>query len=86
MPDGWLTKRIGLSVNGLKPNGVPRDVRESRFPGCIRRMTLILRSPIGKPSGFTVSAALAQLVEHRIRNAGVVGSNPIGGTIKLYTA
>ena len=26
-------------------------------------------------------AALAQLVEHRIRNAGVVGSNPIGGTI-----
>jgi hypothetical protein len=27
------------------------------------------------------SAALAQLVEHRIRNAGVVGSNPIGGTI-----
>ena len=25
-------------------------------------------------------AALAQLVEHRIRNAGVVGSNPIGGT------
>ena len=28
-------------------------------------------------------AALAQLVEHRIRNAGVVGSNPIGGTIFL---
>jgi hypothetical protein len=28
-----------------------------------------------------VIAALAQLVEHRIRNAGVVGSNPIGGTI-----
>ena len=27
-------------------------------------------------------AALAQLVEHRIRNAGVVGSNPISGTIK----
>ncbi len=26
-------------------------------------------------------AALAQLVEHRIRNAGAVGSNPIGGTI-----
>ncbi len=26
-------------------------------------------------------AALAQLVEHRIRNAGVVGSNPISGTI-----
>jgi hypothetical protein len=27
------------------------------------------------------NAALAQLVEHRIRNAGVVGSNPISGTI-----
>ena len=31
----------------------------------------------------TPHAALAQLVEHRIRNAGVVGSNPIGGTITL---
>ena len=30
-------------------------------------------------------AALAQLVEHVIRNDGVVGSNPIGGTTsKLY--
>ena len=28
----------------------------------------------------SIKAALAQLVEHRIRNAGVVGSNPIGGT------
>ena len=26
------------------------------------------------------SAALAQLVEHSIRNAGVVGSSPTGGT------
>ena len=26
-------------------------------------------------------AALAQLVEHRIRNAGVTGSSPVGGTI-----
>ncbi len=35
-----------------------------------------------RPSvGRYVQAALAQLVEHRIRNAGVVGSNPIGGTI-----
>ena len=25
-------------------------------------------------------AALAQLVEHRIRNAGVTGSSPVGGT------
>ncbi len=33
--------------------------------------------------GETPHAALAQLVEHRIRNAGVVGSNPIGGTITL---
>jgi hypothetical protein len=30
-------------------------------------------------------AALAQLVEHRIRNAGVVGSNPIGGTINMLS-
>lgn len=28
-------------------------------------------------------AALAQLVEHLIRNEGVVGSSPIGGTISL---
>lgn len=33
-----------------------------------------------------VIAALAQLVEHRIRNAGVVGSNPIGGTIFLLNS
>jgi hypothetical protein len=32
-------------------------------------------------NGCNAKAALAQLVEHRIRNAGVVGSNPIGGTI-----
>ena len=35
---------------------------------------------IGKSLGKSV-AALAQLVEHRIRNAGVAGSNPAGGTI-----
>ena len=28
-------------------------------------------------------AALAQLVEHRIRNAGVTGSSPVGGTTLL---
>ena len=33
------------------------------------------------PAVMPDKAALAQLVEHRIRNAGVVGSNPIGGTI-----
>ena len=31
------------------------------------------------------SAALAQLVEHRIRNAGVTGSSPVGGTIPLLS-
>ena len=31
-------------------------------------------------------AALAQLVEHRIRNAGVRGSNPLSGTITLTLA
>jgi hypothetical protein len=30
-------------------------------------------------------AALAQLVEHIIRNDGVVGSNPISGTSYLLT-
>ena len=30
---------------------------------------------------FPAIAALAQLVEHIIRNDGVVGSNPISGTI-----
>lgn len=29
---------------------------------------------------FGARAALAQLVEHRIRNAGVTGSSPVGGT------
>jgi hypothetical protein len=29
-------------------------------------------------------AALAQLVEHRIRNAGVTGSSPVSGTISLF--
>lgn len=28
-------------------------------------------------------AALAQLVEHRIRNAGATGSSPVSGTIFL---
>ena len=28
-----------------------------------------------------VNAALAQLVEHRIRNAGVTGSSPVSGTM-----
>jgi hypothetical protein len=32
----------------------------------------------------TRQAALAQLVEHRIRNAGVTGSSPVGGTIFLF--
>jgi hypothetical protein len=35
------------------------------------------------PSGRPITrpdAAVAQPVEHRIRNAGVVGSNPIRGT------
>ena len=30
-----------------------------------------------------IGAALAQLVEHRIRNAGARGSNPLSGTITL---
>ena len=30
-----------------------------------------------------IDAALAQLVEHRIRNAGARGSNPLSGTITL---
>ncbi len=34
---------------------------------------------------FCEDAALAQLVEHIIRNDGVVGSNPIGGTTKPFS-
>jgi hypothetical protein len=30
-----------------------------------------------------IDAALAQLVEHRIRNAGVRGSNPLSGTTQF---
>ena len=33
------------------------------------------------PANGSAIAALAQLVEHFIRNEGVVGSNPISGTI-----
>ena len=36
-------------------------------------------------AGSFERAALAQLVEHRIRNAGVVGSSPTGGTIFFQT-
>lgn len=41
-------------------------------------------APASIRCGYNLSrfAALAQLVEHLIRNEGVVGSNPIGGTIK----
>ena len=35
------------------------------------------------PGNSARSAALAQLVEHRIRNAGVTGSSPVSGTIPL---
>lgn len=41
-------------------------------------------APAGKrppPDGIASRAALAQLVEHRIRNAGVTGSSPVSGTI-----
>ena len=33
------------------------------------------------PNATQQSAALAQLVEHRIRNAGVISSNLISGTM-----
>jgi hypothetical protein len=36
-------------------------------------------------SSFGISAGLAQLVEHIIRNDGVGGSNPSTGTIDLKT-
>jgi hypothetical protein len=42
------------------------------------------RRRLAVPRG-TRSAALAQLVEHRIRNAGVTGSNPVGGTTHSRT-
>ena len=32
----------------------------------------------------TLSATIAQLVEHRIRNARVAGSNPVGGSSSNY--
>ena len=41
-------------------------------------------APAGLVGRINDNAALAQLVEHRIRNAGVVGSNPTGGTSPLY--
>ena len=47
-----------------------------REGGLNSRAQVVMRAALAQPI-----AALAQLVEHRIRNAGVVGSNPIGGTI-----
>ena len=46
-------------------------------PACLSIAHLYCPHHIGKRATI---AALAQLVEHRIRNAGVVGSNPISGT------
>ena len=46
--------------------------------------------PAGKRADRGISAhtraALAQLVEHRIRNAGVTGSSPVGGTTQAIEA
>ena len=39
--------------------------------------------PIGRSSGLVGYAALAQLVEHRIRNAGVRCSSHLGSTITI---
>ena len=54
---------------------------------CRPRHALFFLTPTGAGVGFRQSfqtrAALAQLVEHRIRNAGVAGSNPAGGTISF---
>lgn len=42
-----------------------------------------MRSLIGRTTTGEVVAGVAQLVEQRIRNAKVVGSTPIIGTIKI---
>ena len=46
-----------------------------RYDACLRPDTLLV-API--------VAALAQLVEHIIRNDGVTGSSPVSGTIFLF--
>ena len=55
-------------------------------PGLAARAALACRTRPGgvcPPPSKTGLAALAQLVEHRIRNAEVVGSSPISGTISI---
>ena len=59
--------RIGKDRGKIAKN--PRD-DESRLK--LRGTTVKARA--------THRAALAQLVEHRIRNAGVTGSSPVSGT------
>jgi hypothetical protein len=46
------------------------------FFACISRITL-------QPDAGAAWAALAQVVEHIIRNDGVAGSSPASGTISL---
>src|SRR5258708_4943545 len=57
------------------------------FPNCCYLRTLPLDCLGSRPFPLNanlatsrIDAAVAQLVEHRIRNAGVGGSNPFGGT------
>ena len=50
-----------------------------RVSACHGKFPLLSAAP--STGDIRHRAALAQLVEHRIRNAGVTGSSPVSGTI-----
>jgi hypothetical protein len=65
--------RVGYRLASDAPRAIPRCKQ-----GCEEELSRALLRCIPTPP--KTSAALAQPVEHIIRNDGVVGSNPISGT------
>jgi hypothetical protein len=66
------------------PDAQDQKFRSRTIPACNLRL-LALSAPPATPrrfAGDTVYAALAQSVEHIIRNDGVLGSIPGSGTIR----
>ncbi len=94
VPSGMPWSRARSSPPRFRCSGRLRRPRGGKIPpamACNATAKLVSEPPIAggpRPAGLVFPetrpdkdiAALAQLVEHIIRNDGVVGSNPIGGT------
>ena len=68
--NGWITPAIAADYCARTPLALVAG--KLRYDACLRADTLV-EAPL--------VAALAQLVEHIIRNDGVTGSSPVSGTI-----